>query len=274
MWAGVFVAFGAALVHNPFASTQKAQAQTAVATKAQSGSETDGQKTFAFLEQALRSTNALASGYAVHDWTTVNHQFVPQTQLATKGQELEKEFGITNAKVTSQSVNNESYWQVDGRWPNSTNVRVVLTSLPGSSSATQNVDTAPQTILTITALGTVSGNSGNSGFAGQYDKIEHMVTRVNGTPQMSGYLTGHLTSEKNEAQSEQIARKALRAVGATQVQALKTQYETSLSGYAKKALTYIDTGGKRMNVQVAVHDDTYHHRTDVLVGTPIITTTY
>lgn len=270
-------------MHNPFAVTPKAQAQAAsqVGSQAtsqvgsptvqQSGSKTDGQKTLAFLEQALRSTNARPSGYAVHDWTTVNHQFMSKSQLVIIGQGLEKEFGITNAKVISRSVNTQSYWQVDGRWPNSTNVRLVLTSLEGTKTYPQSMDTAPQTVLTITALATASSNDG---FAGQYDKIEHMVASVNGTPQMSGYLTGNLAGEKTETQSRQIAETALRAVGATQVQALNTQYETSLSGYAPNALMYIDTSGKRMNVQVAVHDDTYHHRTDVLVGTPIITTTY
>lgn len=270
MWAGVFVAIGAVLVHNPFAVTAQA-AQTQTASSAVSVGQTDGEKTFGFLQKAMSSTKATPTGYAVHDWSVVNHQFMSESQVKSLGQQLQQEFGISNAKVNSRSEKEQSFWQVDGRWPNATNVRLVLTSLQGTGASPQNGDTAPETVLTITALGSASGMDG---FAAQYDQIEHMVGSVQGTPQMSAYLTGDLGAEKTEAESQQIAKAGLAAVGAIGVESLKTQYETSLSGYAKGAPAYIYTSGRRMNVQVAVHDDTYHHRTDVLVGTPIITTTY
>ncbi|WAH36857.1 YwmB family TATA-box binding protein [Alicyclobacillus dauci] len=275
MWAGVFVVIGAAIVH-PLVSTAQAAATTGTTQPSQSlgqaGTQSDdGQRQFAFLSQALAATNASPNGYAIHDWTILNNQFMNHTQLASLGEQLEKEFALTNAKLTTRSEQNETYYQVDGQWPNSTNVRIVLTSLPGTTTQSPSTDEAAQTVLTVTALGT---GSAADNFARQYDGVEHMVAAVQGTPQMSAYLTGSLASEVPQQQANHLATMALQAVNASSVESLKTQWETSVSGYAADALTYIYTNGRRMNVQVAVHDDTFHHSTDVLVGTPIITTTY
>lgn len=269
LWAAVFVAIGAIVVHHP-AVTAQASTGSAASVQAQ---VTDGQKQFAFLNTALTATNATPTGYTIHDWTTVNNQFLSTTDLASIGSKLKQEFGLTNAKVTSRQAKNESFWQVDGQWPNGTNVRLVLTSLPGATSpnGANTADTQAQTVLTITALGTE--NSQNL-FAGQYNQVESMVASVQGTPQMSAYLTGQLAGQVSEAQANNLANSALEADNATAVEALRTALETSVSGYASAPATYILTNGKRMNLQVAVHADTYHHRTDIYVGTPIITTAY
>jgi hypothetical protein len=101
-----------------------------------------------------------------------------------------------------------------------------------------------------------------------------MVAAVEGTPQMSAYLTGFIPTEVSESTANKLAAQALAAVDATTVEALRTSLETSVSGYSENAPTYILTNGRRMNVQVAVHQDSYRHGTDVYIGTPIITTTY
>lgn len=263
VWASLLVIAGALFVHNPFAVTAEA-AQTSGAGLS------EGQQQKAFLETAMAATGASPDGYAIHDWTVLNHQFIDKQALQSIGQQLKQDFNITKAKVTTRSEQNQMFWQVDGQWSNSTNVRLVLTSLLGTSTSGKT-SAANETVLTITALGS---DSSLANFAQQYDHIENMVASVQGTPQMSAYLTGALKAQVSESQANILASKALKAVNATSVEALRTKWETSVSGYANDALTYIDTNGKRMNIQVAVHDDTYHHRTDVLVGTPIITTTY
>lgn len=278
LWATAFIALGAIVVHRPAVTAEAATGAATTTTSSTTATPgttltsqlTDGQKQFAFLNSALAATNATPSGYAIHDWTTVNNQFLQMGGLASIGTGLVQEFGLVNAKITSRQAKNESYWQVDGQWSDSTNVRIVLTSLPAAGSG-QTVDTQAQTVLTITALG---DNNTESAFAGQYDQVEHMVAAVQGTPQMSAYLTGSLGDVVTETQANAIAAGALQADGASLVESLRTSLETSLSGYATTPSTYILTNGKRMNLQVAVHADSYHQRTDIYVGTPIITTTY
>ncbi|WP_236018400.1 YwmB family TATA-box binding protein [Alicyclobacillus acidoterrestris] len=268
-WAGVLVAIGACLVHSPSGST--VQASTMSQPVDTTSAASDGVRQLNYLQTAMSATKATPTGYAIHDWTVLDDEYHTEKQLETIASQLEQEFDLTNAKVTTRSEQNETFYQVDGTWSGSTDVRMVLTSLQGEQASQQTTSTGDESVLTVTALGTAAGMNL---FAQQYDTVEQMVAAVQGTPQMSAYLTGTLPTETDEAQANAIASTALASVHATTVEALRTQLETSLSGYSADPLTYIDTNGKRMDVQVAVHDDTYHHRTDVLVGTPIITTTY
>jgi len=269
MWAGICVIVGAAVVHHPAAPNVQA-ATTSAATAAPLQNETDGAAQYAFLDAALAATNAKATGYGIHDWTTLNNEFLPVTQLASIGGQLVQEFGLTNANITSRQLSNESFWQVDGQWPNATRVQLVLTSLPGVNG--NGVDSAPQTVLTITALGS---NLTQTVFSSQYDQVEHMVATVDGTPQMSAYISGFYSQEVDEADADRMAMAGLAAVGANTVEGLRTPLETSISGYSAKAPVYILTGdNRRMNVQVAIHQDSFRHGTDVYVGSPIITTAY
>lgn len=268
LWAGALVITGALIFHHP--SVASAQAATDASPTSQ---ETDGQMSYAFLDSALKATNASATGYGIHDWTTLNQTFLSTQQLAAIGGNLVQEFDLVNAKITSRQEKNESFWQVDGRWPSGTNVQLVLTSLPGTDSAgdTEDADASAQTVLTITALGS---SLTDETFSSEYDEVEHMVGAVQGTAQMSAYLAGRIGNEVSESTANTLADQALSAVHATTVEAMRTALETSVSGYSDNALTYILTNGRRMNVQVAIHADSYHHSTDVYVGTPIITTTY
>lgn len=273
MWAGICIAIGAAVVHHP--GTPNVQAATtptasSTASTVTAPTETDGAAQYAFLHAALAATHAEATGYGIHDWTTLNNEFLPVTQLASIGGQLVQEFGLTNANITSRQLNNESFWQVDGQWPNATHVQLVLTSLPGANGG--GADAAPQTVLTMTAIGS---SLTQTVFSSQYDQVEHMVATVDGTPQMSAYISGFYPQEVDEAQADQMAMTSLAAVGANTVEGLRTPLETSISGYSAKAPVYILTGdNRRMNVQVAIHQDSFRHGTDVYVGSPIITTTY
>ncbi|GMA57562.1 TATA-box binding protein [Alicyclobacillus sacchari] len=269
MWAGICVVIGAAVVHHPAAPNVQA-ATTSAVTAVSPQNETDGAAQYAFLDAALAATHAEATGYGIHDWTTLNNEFLPVTQLASIGGQLVQEFGLTNANITSRQLSNESFWQVDGQWPNATNVQLVLTSLPGASG--NGVDSAAQTVLTITALGS---SLTQTVFSSQYDQVEHMVAAVDGTPQMSAYLSGFYPQEVDEADADRMAMAALTAVKASTVEGLRTPLETSISGYSAKAPVYILTGdNRRMNVQAAIHQDSFRHGTDVYVGSPIITTAY
>ncbi|MFD1675804.1 YwmB family TATA-box binding protein [Alicyclobacillus fodiniaquatilis] len=262
LWACLFVAVGAALVHQPMT----ADAQTKSASTSQN---LDGTKAEAFLLQAMSAANVTPTNYAIHDWTNLNQQFMSEDHLASIGTQLEQEFDLNKAKITSRSESNETFWQVDGTWPNSTNVQIVLTSFPATTDGSGT--TAAQTVLTVTAL---NGSASTKDFAASYDRIEQLVASVQGTPQMSAYFAGAMKSQLSEQDANQLVNRVFSAVNASPVESLKGQWDTSVSGYTPNALTYIYTNGKRMNLQVAVHDDTYHHDTNVLVGTPIITTTY
>ncbi|MCL6627219.1 MAG: YwmB family TATA-box binding protein, partial [Alicyclobacillus shizuokensis] len=105
-------------------------------------------------------------------------------------------------------------------------------------------------------------------------RLRETAESTGGKAQISACIEGSLSARLIGAQQRQVIQQAYEAVHAARVEGVQSDLETSVSGYTPLAPTYILTDGRRMNLQVAVHYDAYHRRTDVLVGTPIILSTY
>lgn len=250
-----------------FRSPAQAESMTPV-------TQSDGQTTLNYLSASFDSTGATETGYLLHNWSTVNQQFDNLQQLEQIGSQIGEEMDIPNAKVTTRIDANEVFYEMDANWTNQTSLQIVLTSFAPSSSA-GTVGGAPMvagsTVLVISATST---SLDRQPLAQQYDLMEQAVTNVNAMPQMSACLEGHRDDKIVGVQAKALAMQAMQVVDAAPVEGLNTADETSESGYSSQGLTYILTNDNRMNLQVAVHYDTYDKRTNVLVGTPIITTTY
>ncbi|WP_206830647.1 YwmB family TATA-box binding protein [Alicyclobacillus fructus] len=260
MWMALFIGLGAVLAHPP----GTASAQTAAPA------QSNGAAQYQFLMSAIRATGATPNGYLIHDWTQLNSSFLNEAQLTALGAQVVQELGLGDAQTQSIQLVNETYWKADGVWPGGTRAEIVLTSFPGAQGGAG--DGQPETVMTVTAS---SSNLTEGQFSSQYDQVERTVASVNGTPQMSAYIAGFKPSEVSEAEADQMAIAALKAVGAAAVEGIRTPLETSLSGYSARASVYVLAGGnRRVNVQVAVHDDSFRQGTDVYVGSPLVLATY
>jgi hypothetical protein len=236
------------------------------------------------LNQSFGAIHAKQTGYILHDYSTVNHQFTEVKNLSNFGRDLVQELGIQNAKITEIPRADDVFYNVDGIWPNQTEVHVTLSSfrngtnaLQMSNSATGSGTTHAENASGITTLAVSVIGKGpyNENIKQQYQMVENMVKRVGVTPEMDACLEGYLDDRIVGVQAKDIINQSFAAIHAAPVEGLYTALETSVSGYTNDYSTNnIATDGKRMNVQFAVHADDYYHRTNVLVGTPIITTTY
>ncbi|WP_041695521.1 YwmB family TATA-box binding protein [Alicyclobacillus acidocaldarius] len=260
MWMALWIALGAVIAHPP--GTASAHTASAVPS--------DGGAQYQFLMSALRATGATPNAYLIHDWTQLNDSFLDSAQLAALGGQVVQELGLASVKTQVAQLANETYWRAVGAWPGGTRAEVVLTSFPGAPSGAG--DGQPETVMTVTAS---SSNLTEGQFSSQYDQVERTVASVNGTPQMSAYIAGFKPSEVSEAEADEMAIAALRAVGAAAVEGMRTPLETSLSGYSAHAPVYVlSRDHRRVNVQVAVHDDSFRQGTDVYVGSPLVIATY
>jgi len=217
-----------------------------------------------YIESAFRATGATGSSYLIHNWTEVNHDFVAQTQLQDWSRILTKELGIQNAKILSHSDSYEHFLEVYGGWPGQATVSVTLSSLkfPNSPSLTIAVVRAERTDGDIRRL------------SAELNQVGQAVTKMQWSPQISACIEGFTGARMSAAQADEAVRAAFQAVGASRVEGVTANGLTSISGYSPQVPGYILTNGRKMNLQVAVHYDEYHRRTNVLVGTPIITKTY
>ena len=272
-------------------STESTNTNTNTSANTNTGNATEiGTDNFGaidMLNQSFTAVHAKQTGYILHDYSTINHQFTEVKNLSNLGVDLVQELGVQNAKVTKISRADDVFYNVDGSWPNSTEVQVILSSFRDGVSGSQvglssgstaglsgSASNSPTGITTL-AVSVIGKGSNNEYIKQQYQVVDNALKNVGVTPEMDACLEGYLDDKIVGVHAKNVVNTAFEAIGAQPVEGLYTQLETSVSGYTNYYNTnYIQTDGKSMNVQFAVHADDYNHRTNVLVGTPIITTTY
>ncbi|MCY0888723.1 MAG: YwmB family TATA-box binding protein [Alicyclobacillaceae bacterium] len=228
-----------------------------------------------FLRQTMAATGATPSEYLLNAWSRLNHTFSSEQKLMSAAKKLVQEMGVQNAKWSMQASSVEHYVLASGRLPSGGQVNIVLTSFAPSTSvegtsAGELVDSSTVLVLTDENRAYSEAN-----FVRDERRFEAALQSEGQPPQISSCLIGHLDAKIMGVHAENLAYHALHTVGAVPLQTFQSGgLETSISGYAPRQLTYIITDDHRMNLQVAVHYDGYQQDTNVLVGTPIITTTY
>lgn len=222
----------------------------------------------ALLRKSFAATHALVSGYIVHNYSTLNDRFQSVRELEQNGQRLQQEFGLLNAKLYSRDYGQERYVDIHGQLGSNTVVNVVLTSF-AKPNGVENATASTVLVVSVDSTGT------------NLDQMQHLYTTIaqavrksGAIPELSACIEGNVGDRMSESKANALVNAALQSVQATRVEGLTTASLTSISAYSPLGGTFIMTNTKRMNLQVAVHADTYHHDTNVLVGTPIITTTY
>jgi hypothetical protein len=243
------------------ASTGKDPAVTRTANRSQRQPSMDDAQ---FVETSFRATNATPTGYLIHNWSQVNQQFVSIRELAKFADKFQQELRIQNAKILSQTDKGEVFYELYGTWPNHSTVSVTLSSFkfPNAPSST------------ILVVRTESTSTDLSTFPAAYHTVSQAVRGLQLTPQISTCIQGFASARMSDGQKEHLISEAFGAVGAHRIEGLQSDLVTSISGYSPKSSNEIESNGQKMNLQVATHYDDYHHRTNILVGTPIITETY
>ncbi|MBS3983371.1 MAG: YwmB family TATA-box binding protein [Dethiobacter sp.] len=144
-------------------------------------------------------------------------------------------------------------------------VQLVVQSNPGAA----DLGSSPQTYLLI-----VSRNTSP-------EKIKTMVTLLNQQilplapqGQISVYLTGQLPGKRTAEEMGRIARRALRIMGAREVEGIEGEELISLTAYTPLLNEDILIDGQRFNLNLAVRYDDFHEKTLLWAGFPVIHGTY
>jgi hypothetical protein len=217
-----------------------------------------------YLETSFTATNANVDGYLIHNWSQLNDNFMSERELRQAADKLKQDLHIQGAKWMTHADASENFEEVYGSWSDNTDISVTLSSMRYSS-------TQSTTVLVVHAH---HAGKGFVRLASEVAMVRKAVTNSGCAPQISTCIEGFTNARMMGVQVDGLVTRAFSAVGAHRVEGVKSDLVTSISGYSSKAPGYIQTNGQKMNLQVAVHYDAYHHRTNVLVGTPIITETY
>lgn len=227
-----------------------------------------------FLSQTMSATGAEPDEYLLNSWDSLNHQFLSENEDLSIAREMVQEMKLRRAKLYHTATSVEHYVLVDALSPTGSRVELVVTSFAPTTSVEGT--TAGELVDSSTVLAVTEEHQGytSQALTADEEQLAAALLQIGAKPQISSCLMGHLDAKMVGVQANQLAERALHAVDAKSVQTFQSGLETSISGYAPRNLTYIVSRGQPINLQIAVHYDGYQHDTNVLVGTPIITTTY
>lgn len=246
---------GVALHHTAQAATAQSPGQLA-------------QQTTTLLERSFSATHAKVAGYEIENYSSLGPQSTSLADLARYAARFVQEFPLQKTKIYKYEATNELYYEVTGYGPDHTHVTATLSSFhyPNSTPSTANTG-----VFTVRVDGETTDLRH---FEPVLKQVDTAVTALKVLPQISACIEGTTGAKIIGDSANKVVTAAFHAVSAKRVEGMVTNLETSISGYSPEASTVILTNGHKMNLQVAVHYDAVNQRTNILVGTPIITVTY
>lgn len=223
-----------------------------------------------YIEAAFAVTHATVDGYEIHNWSQISNNFQNSRQISQTVDRLGQELEIQNSKTISHTMegdgqSGETFYELYGTWADGTAVTVTESSfrMPNPSQ--------DETILIIRAD---SSSQNLASFDSGIQKMRKALASINARPQISACIEGFRDARMSGGQENGLIADVFSTVHANKVEGVQTSDVTSISGYSTELPQYILTAGQKMNIQVGLHYDSAHQRTNVVIGAPIITVTY
>ncbi|ARU60519.1 hypothetical protein CBW65_05080 [Tumebacillus avium] len=220
--------------------------------------------TGAFLSKAFAETGSEVEGWQVHNWSAIDKEYKSADDLKALGLSLNKMFAIQNAEETLQSQGDQTSYSLRGKWQNGAAAQLTLTSMKFQSHA-------PQTVL---VLRVERDAKDLSDYSAAIKRVSETAKLANTVPQISTCIKGLRADKMNDIAVNSMVKDVFQTVKAQEIEGVRSELVTSVSGYSPLTKDYIVTNGNKMNLQVAAHFDETLGKTRVLVGSPIVTIEY
>lgn len=207
------------------------------------------------LESALRATGAAPAGYSLNAWA----KLAPTAARASLTALLERlaESAHLAGPVSPSSGPGFRKESLETRVAGIT-TRLIVERLAGGA--------------TYAVLDRVSTQN-FYGLGESRDLFAHVLSRL-GSPHMAITLEGTVPGQRSPAERAALVREAFSAVGATRVNGISTAHYLAAAGYTPAIAQADQLAGQPVNIQVAVTYNTYLHRTQIDIGSPLVTVTY
>lgn len=227
-----------------------------------------------FLTQAFVATHSRPTGFEVHDWSTLRSGFSSVATLTKDSKRLAQEMGVSAPHLYTHNGSHDHV----ALWTGIFTVGKQKTRLQATvEMASMSFPDAPaQTVLILRLLASAPRSSTElyRNFAVAYRTVRTCAAAAGGSAVVNATLFGVLPRLLNMERRGAVVRAAYAAVHAQPLQTMVYTYTTSVAGYAAEGGQSVPAGGQPVNLQVALHENSYSKSTRVLVGSPIITVEY
>jgi hypothetical protein len=106
------------------------------------------------------------------------------------------------------------------------------------------------------------------------EKMNKIVKNFGASPRISTCLIGWLDGKLMDGEPQDLIKGAFSAMNGVIVDKLVQDQYVSVTGFSSAITDYLQVGGKKININMAVRYSQYDNRTYVIIGSPIITREY
>lgn len=216
------------------------------------------------LVQAFQTSGAEATGYSVHDWSVMNEEEMNWAQLQQAAEQFNRTLQINKTQIDRIVLDHQRVYQIHGNWQANEQVSIIVSTTELSANTWQS-----------TAVMLVEKQSTDlNDLQYSIEKVRETSALTPGKANFDACIQGFRNDRMSVETRNDLITKVFSTAQAREIEGLRTDLVSSISGYTSLTPYFINTNGKKMNLQVAMHDDATGGKTTVIIGSPIITETY
>ncbi|MPL68966.1 hypothetical protein SDC9_14699 [bioreactor metagenome] len=106
------------------------------------------------------------------------------------------------------------------------------------------------------------------------NKISEVIKNFGGFPRISTCLVGWLDGKLEDGETSIALENGFKTANATMIDSIRYDNFASNTGYVPGITEYLEVGGKKVNINMAMRYSSYDDRTYITIGSPVITREY
>ncbi|MBS4030309.1 MAG: YwmB family TATA-box binding protein [Clostridiales bacterium] len=216
------------------------------------------------LETLLLSTGAAVMEGEIQYYATLEDSYLEMSELEEILLQVSDLLGLQGGLVQYSEGETYRVLDVSGKTTQGTDTHIVVQSNPGEENSFP-----PQTYLLITCRDTSLANINTLA-----DRLNVVIQPLAPGGRLSYYLSGELPGRLSSQEMSDMADKALTSVRGQVIEGLWQDDLVSLTAYTPLLEQYLAADGDRFNLNLAIRYDSYHDKTILWAGYPIIHSSY
>ncbi|KUO95248.1 YwmB family TATA-box binding protein [Ferroacidibacillus organovorans] len=235
----------------------------------------------AFVPETLSATfahmKATPQRFEVHAWLTLKQVDGTQAALRQEALGIAKNFGSSSAQAGAHTVATKV--SVHARQQPNMDVVAVTETLPGMPGSVASVLCATLTYpnapaQTVAVIRITAPYETSADFLLSYERVVRIAHEVTAHPEVNATLMGSVARELSAKSRMNLLSSAMQHLYVNRPHVTSYTYTSVMSGESALTLPNLAVGKGLQNIQVAAHANSFTHRTEILVGSPMITVEY
>ncbi|MBP2629054.1 MAG: hypothetical protein H6Q68_3765 [Firmicutes bacterium] len=221
------------------------------------------------LNSAMQATGAHLQEYSINAWVKVPSSHLSDQELQNIVEQVMKELEMNeeNYEIVHQQRNKQRIVRAEFIRPDYHAVAVAQV-VPAKENGLEEEEEA----YLVVNLESIIGEP--ISIIALQEKMNGIAKKIGDSPRISTCLIGWLDGKLMDGESQNLLKSAFSAIDGVIVDELDQEQYVSVTGFSPVITDYLQVGGKKININMAVRYSQYDNRTYLIIGSPIITREY